>query len=181
MPTSHWHRSDLTQSKVMLTTYPVMFCVSFVNLKKFHNHKPHIRLIRLKVNVDCLSKIAWVRADQQVTPDSGLTVVFAFPAFINCSFQLSSLSGCPGRSVLGCAFNKPSPFNWDWCSCGLWGNSWTPTQPSHKRAEQFSSQYSQAGNRPVPPIMTECVSWVMPLVVRIWASSEESKACSLWH
>lgn len=23
--------------------------------------------------------------------------------------------------------NKLSPSDWDWCSCGLWGDSWTPT------------------------------------------------------
>jgi hypothetical protein len=46
--------------------------------------------------------------------------------------QILGLKACTttpdsDRSVLWCEFNKPSLFDWNWCSYGFGGHSWTQT------------------------------------------------------
>ena len=113
--------------------YYVLYVMRFVNLKKSHNYKLHIGSIKLKVNMDCYV----LNGLSQGWPLGSTSSTWIWAHWGFCGFslhelvlrnvQLTALNCCYGRSFLGCAFNKPSLSNWDQSSCGLWGDSCTPT------------------------------------------------------
>jgi hypothetical protein len=53
LPVTRTHKkNNLTQSRVVLATYPVTYVMKFVNLKKFHHYKLHVRPIKLNVSMN---------------------------------------------------------------------------------------------------------------------------------
>lgn len=140
MPTSYFillltQKNSLIQSRIKLTTYLAMLWGLLIL-----RNSTTIRSLMTNQNKDQLELFYLANqislSQSQLKGSTSYSCTWAHCGFYFYNLELRNMCShsqfesffCrTDWSVLRQMLNKLSVPDWDWCTCGLWGNSWTPT------------------------------------------------------